>query len=411
MKDNRPPLKVPLPVSPVFILGAPRSGTSAIRAVLAQILGYEGHHEGHVLPLLFRISSMFRQQQAYIDGQGFPFACTTWHNFNHQHVLERIKELFLEEINRLYPHSWCDKTPGHEMIDWAPALLELYPQAFFLFIHRRGIENVLSQQRKFPSRDFAECCHIWDTTMKAWWRLRSKLHGRYLELEQFRLENDTEDVVRLLLGKLQLDESLTEEVTSRLLLRTIERTTTEPGRLFSLEETGWTEGQKQTFVRICGPSMRAYRYPLDLSSPPDSSDFFLPRAVEAENIFNSWFDVPYSPCDTFNMHPNWPGTARAAVIFSGINKGAGSELMLRTVLNRACKNRVYLGILVRASNAGEWHRNEFYLRTGDETVQVALPSAQVVDLRFEIDTLPGAADFYNCGVEVSGLRFILGSVR
>lgn len=45
---------------------------------------------------------------------------------------------------------WVDKTPDPRMIKCVPRLKRAWPNAKFIFVKRRGIENLESRIKKFP---------------------------------------------------------------------------------------------------------------------------------------------------------------------------------------------------------------------------------------------------------------------
>src|SRR5690349_18501670 len=110
--------------SPVFIVGSPRSGTSALARVLWQI-GYRGFGEGHFLTLLHEINAVVDQH--YVR---FPSADPNvlLGKIDQRELKRRVFEPFRRMVDQLIPiepHSanemirfkpWFDKTPNPAMI-------------------------------------------------------------------------------------------------------------------------------------------------------------------------------------------------------------------------------------------------------------------------------------------------------
>ena len=376
---------------------------------LLQMLGYNGMAEGHYFVLLSRIRKVFGEQDRRIRTYKYPTPCTTWHNFDASAVLAGIKQSFVAEMDRLFQgQPWCDKTPGGEMIETAHELLQLYPNAFFIFMKRRGIENIKSQMVKFGT-DFDTCCKVWAKCMKSWWVNRQNLGRRYLEIEQHDLRSNPETVIAEILRCLQIDPSLTQRIAKWYRHR--EQIDSAPPPLVGVHQTGWSAIEKRKFLQLCGPTMRAYGYPIDFS--PDSrfdlEDWALPESFRPENILTPWFDIPYSPLDPFKAYPNPPASPPAAVTFFGLPKGSSVKAVLRAVLDGTCPLTVRLSLLVRASASGmgsAWQQNDYYLKPGPQELELQVPPAERLDLRFEIDVPPDSTDFRNCGVMINRLRFI-----
>jgi len=108
---------------PLFILGAARSGTSAVAHALLTAAGFEGNEEGHLFDMLTPLLAGARR----------------------------------------FDDSKADEQ--------------------FVFMKRREIENVASRMRKFKF-DFAHNCREWATVMEAWLSVREGVAEAALELDQ-----------------------------------------------------------------------------------------------------------------------------------------------------------------------------------------------------------------------------------
>src|SRR5581483_8649104 len=132
---------------PVFVLGPARSGTSAITLALLQSGSYIGSGEGHLLPLSHQILSIIEQQYRLAGMQG----STALTRVSSDAFQKLIRRAFVKLAADLFPAPrWLDKTPTVEAVRASLLMRELWPNARFIFMKRRVIENVLSRQRKFP---------------------------------------------------------------------------------------------------------------------------------------------------------------------------------------------------------------------------------------------------------------------
>jgi hypothetical protein len=188
--------------SPVFIVGSPRSGTSALADVLWHI-GYQGKGEGHFLTLLRGIDAIVDDH--YVRFPGAPMLG----NIDKHDLKRRLFETFrtvANDVNSKAP--WFDKTPNLEMILVIPILRELWPGSVFVFAKRRGIENVISRMKKFPDTPFENHCADWAGSMAAWRTIRPQLPpGCFIEVEQRDMIQQPERAARSLCAFLQADES------------------------------------------------------------------------------------------------------------------------------------------------------------------------------------------------------------
>ena len=117
---------------PLFILGAPRSGTTAMVAAIAALHRFgrfatEGHFIYLIGDALARI----------VEGRLNPNCVAR----DRERALAIIRNM-LDEMYGGAP--WIDKTPGVQQIKVVPALAQLYPGARFIFMYRPVVEAVRS---------------------------------------------------------------------------------------------------------------------------------------------------------------------------------------------------------------------------------------------------------------------------
>src|SRR5688572_12819149 len=115
----------------------------------AQIRGFNEGVLAHLLPTL-----MSDVQQHYLRHNEKP--STMLGSVPEEFLTTGIKNLFGRAfIETMGTGRWLDKTPGGaKIVETCPSLLEIFPNATFIFCKRRGIENVLSRQNKFKGGNF-----------------------------------------------------------------------------------------------------------------------------------------------------------------------------------------------------------------------------------------------------------------
>jgi Sulfotransferase family len=253
MTDNSPQ---------IFILGAQRSGTTEMANLMMQVLGYAGDVESHLWPSVDAAWRSLDSALERIGGKNVP----AYPHFTIGKVgLEEVKAAFATTLSDIYTarfgSAWIDKTPGPEMVEAVPCIATFFPKAKFIFMRRRGIENVLSKQRRFPKRPFLECCNEWSETMSTWWCQRSRIAGRYIEIEQAAMSHVPEETAANLGAFLGFDDQMTRSVAEFFQKTRSEQTQADTGnRTTSLIDTGWTEAQKEAFIKNCAATMIIYGY-------------------------------------------------------------------------------------------------------------------------------------------------------
>jgi len=246
---------------PVFVLGAARSGTSAIAQALLKCGAYEGYEEGHALPLIARLLQTVRVYYEENGEDADGSRSTQLADISVEFVLASIRSLFLDIAERMYPsRRWLDKTPTIGAIKVAPLLGELWPNARFIFAKRRGVENIISRTRKFSSLHFGEHCADWAGVMAAWAQVRDRLAGASLEIDQLDIAVRPGEIAAELAARLDLTAEQAQRALASLTFDYPERT----GKMLlsygSADDVDWTAEQRRIFVETCGAMMAAYGY-------------------------------------------------------------------------------------------------------------------------------------------------------
>lgn len=147
---------------PIFVVGAPRSGTSMMQWALRQHPDLWGGQESdYLVPLVEALGPVFefgsqRGRLHWLSGQG-----VGWEEFL-RHVGHGINSLYM---SRSRGKRWVEQTPQytHHM----EAMSTMFPGAVFLFMLRDG-RSVVSSLRRFVNPvPHEEACRIWKVSMES----------------------------------------------------------------------------------------------------------------------------------------------------------------------------------------------------------------------------------------------------
>jgi hypothetical protein len=261
-----PGVSVDLEQSPVFVLGAARSGTSAMAGGLMQTRRYLGYGEGHILDLLAHWTERLRRFYALKYDDTLPGRDTMIEHVPMEFMQEGLHHIFIQMIRQLFGTGyWLDKTPNSDSIHLAPRFLEIWPNARFIFMRRRALENIASRARKFPEYNFAKNCREWHDAMHAWLSVRDRLQGAAIEVDQLYLALYPDQVAERVSVFLGLDD-----IELRLLAQVFahdrpQRTAETLDEVLDLASMGWHESWIAEFDSVCRPLMDKYGYTIDAS--------------------------------------------------------------------------------------------------------------------------------------------------
>jgi len=250
---------------PVFVLGSARSGTTVLCAALQQATRYQGFAEGHVLDVAIRlvnaVNAHFEKKDPYI-----PPAVYAGYHLG-QMTRNRLHAESIELLRRLTagyktPYFF-DKTPTYQMVASVPILAQAWPGARFIFMKRRGLENMASRIRKFAEMDFAGSCRDWAIIMSGWRSVRSVVPNRFVELDQRTLADDPDAAATRVGALLDLEPAEVSAFANVLRHERPEVTDPSASIIADLSELHWSAHQIETFRGVCGAEMDAYGYTYD----------------------------------------------------------------------------------------------------------------------------------------------------
>lgn len=267
----RAALRYPHPASdatqhPVFILGAVRSGTTAVMQALSSQTRFVGPGEGHLLDLsmhLYMLVQKIYAERRPVWEAGLHTLITA---VPESFLLDAVRHCFVELAKARFPSGhWLDRTPTSEMIVAAPLLKAIWPHARFIFLKRRGIENVQSQLRRFAGTDFEGACRTWADSMASWTVVRERLGGSAIEIEHLDLARHPGQAADGIGRLLSLTGPELSRVRQALASVKPERSTDSFADVSCMASTGWTTGQVDVFREVCGGAMRGFGYSEDRS--------------------------------------------------------------------------------------------------------------------------------------------------
>ncbi len=240
----------------IFVLGAARSGTSALFTALSTVFGLPGYGESHVIPAFQRMIHQLRQYVEIFDSNPEDIM------IKHMGAAP-VEALLFGYVRELYRDTYkgsgfVDKTPTGEAIYGAPLIESIFPEAYLVATRRNGIEVVQSFRLKF-STDFADACLAWSEAMSGILHARARCQN-LIEIDQFDMANQPERTGRRIAAWLGFPEH--GAALGQFFARErIEKSSTHDwSRRLTLADVDWTPAEKATFTRICGRMMEQFEY-------------------------------------------------------------------------------------------------------------------------------------------------------
>jgi hypothetical protein len=240
----------------VFIVGAPRSGTSILVFALKDVFGLPGYGESHVMPAFQR---MIHHLRAYTNGfAGIPDPIML-KKLNRPELERYLFDYIRGFYGKSFPEgSWIDKTPTGEAVFGLPLIEAVFPTARLIATKRNGIEVVVSHLKKFNS-SFDEACHSWLNAMKGLVHARDGCKN-LLEVDQFELSNNTREISQKIAAHLGA-EARADRLADYLGSHQVERSSTHDSKnRLRLADTSWSVAEREKFRALCGEMMASFGY-------------------------------------------------------------------------------------------------------------------------------------------------------
>ncbi|WP_411725440.1 sulfotransferase family protein [Methyloglobulus sp.] len=241
---------------PVFIVGAPRTGSSFVCEALIRGAGLVGGAEGHILPLLVDLDAQVAGYYQLMRNMGMlAIPGNTVAQIDEMDLRGKVAEIFRLYYQNIYGTGrWVDKTVNVGMIEALPRLLEIFPHSRVIYLKRNGIRNVISAVKYFDV-DFEQCCRNWAQCGEAWGRIRTGLpQERIVEIEHEQLVETPSEVAGLLAKHLLLSSEARKELLRFMVIAACEWKSSTNAE-FTLETAGWADDQRAMFIKICGNQM------------------------------------------------------------------------------------------------------------------------------------------------------------
>jgi hypothetical protein len=248
---------------PVFIVGCPRSGTSALAWSVASHEDFWTSAESDFMHLLFGPAN--RLKNIYNEMAKPPAERQRWLIENDVNLQEFMRyvgwgvdQLFL---SRSGGKRWVDQSPAYTLI--AKDLCDLFPNAKFLHALRDGRRVVHSMINSgFPApwaTDFKKACETWTTYVNLSLELQDLYPDRVHVVRNERLISDPEDETRAYLAF--LDALYSDEPANFLRSNWINSSFgKKPSQPSTAPWEQWSPEQHATFDRIAGYLMRDLGY-------------------------------------------------------------------------------------------------------------------------------------------------------
>ena len=245
--------------NPVFILGTTRSGTSAIHLALLFALEHKGFGEGHFFETIAEVEKTLMK---CFESNAVNVRGTFMNKLGTDGIRHELYEFYRNIFEKYVSKAFIDKTPSHAAIETAPFIKKVFPEAKIIYMQRRGIENVISKKKKFPSQSFESASNEWKQCIKTWNNVKRSLED-FLEIEQYNLKVNPQSEIDRISRFLDLTTEEQEKVFHFLTNKDIEKTSSKDA--VDLEKSSFSEQEKSIFMNICGETMQQEGYSLTKS--------------------------------------------------------------------------------------------------------------------------------------------------
>lgn len=247
----------------VFVLGATRSGTSAVRSAIYETR-YKGPGEAHTVGLL---KSLVDHAVGYAAGaEASKAGGNLLADIKTDLIISSLCEAYVAMLSRAHPADYfIDKTPSLGPILAAELVDRYLPiPVRFLFCKRRGIDNIQSNSRKWPGRIFGDRCKEWASIIDMWETVSPRLTSPIMEVDFYDLNYRRRETTIRIADFLQVTTAEQQAMAAYLENNSPERTAEMADGIGQpLSATGWTDSEKEQFVALTGGTMQRSGYGLE----------------------------------------------------------------------------------------------------------------------------------------------------
>ncbi|MFA7193966.1 MAG: sulfotransferase [Candidatus Paceibacterota bacterium] len=253
-------------ISPIIITGSVRSGTSVMsESLMKKGAGFDGYTEGCFIDMMGLFLKVFDKR--YKDrGTQMKFVNIMLKDVPKDSFQESFIEWFLSEYKKYskYEGVWIDKTPAIEVLYSIPLLYKFLPDAKFIIMKRRSIENINSRLKKFKGISFNVHCELWAEIMNKISDIKKNVpNDRYIIVDQYDISTKPEEVAEKVGLFLNLNFDQIKKIANVFKNSRPEHTGGDESKIRSLEETNWTDEQKKYFIDKCAPVNDEFGWSLD----------------------------------------------------------------------------------------------------------------------------------------------------
>lgn len=252
-------------ISPIFITGSVRSGTSIVAEGLIKGAGIPGYTEGCFIDIfgifIRAITTRYKNRESQMLASDIMLKYVPFDEFK-----KSYSEWFFDLYKKysIFEGVFVDKTPTIEVVSSCNDILENIPNSKFIIMKRRPIENIESRLRKFSNFTFEHHCVVWVEIMNEISNLEKTLpKNKFIIIDQYDVSKKPEEIASQIGIFLNLDFNQIEKMKNIFIKSRPENTGGNEDNVKSLEETGWTESQKKFFLDTCGPVCERFGWSVD----------------------------------------------------------------------------------------------------------------------------------------------------
>ena len=240
----------------VFVVGGPRSGTSALTRALRLAFDLPGHGESHTIPAIAMITHPLRLYWERFQGNPSDLLIKILPTVQIEEMIFRfVRDFYVQTYGG---GSWIDKTPSDEAVHSISLIPRIFPEARIIVIRRNGIEVVRSVRSKF-GLPFSGACTNWNSVM-AGVSLARKRCPQALEVDHRAFIHDL-DAMTLACAEHLGRPELASHMADLLRHDRQDQSAADPGPSpTTLDDVDWTADEKAVFQATCEPWMTAFGY-------------------------------------------------------------------------------------------------------------------------------------------------------